>query len=151
MLVAAAVGTFTLMRLWVLSLAPEMAIWRAVGAPRRRVAGVVLGRTLVAGFTGALLGLWLGPACWEAVAALVARARTWQPKVLLPLALLLMGTALLGGAAALLSLLRRPPALLFRVHEDGRFLPEIEGIRPPAGSSCACGLVTQSTTTSGST
>ncbi len=54
MLIVAAVGTFTLMRLWVLSLAPEMAIWRAVGAPRRRVAGVVLGRTLVAGATGAL-------------------------------------------------------------------------------------------------
>lgn len=118
MLVAAAVGTFTLMRLWVLSLAPEMAIWRAVGAPRRRVAGVVLGRTLVAGFTGALLGLWLGPACWEAVAALVPGLGAWQPEVLLPLALLLMGTALLGAVLPLASLLRRPPALLFGVHED---------------------------------
>ncbi len=118
MLIVAAAGTFTLMRLWVLSLAPEMAIWRAVGAPRRRVAGAVLGRALIAGITGALIGLWLGPACWEAVAALVPGLGVWRPEVLFPLALLLLGTALLGAVLPLADLLRRPPVLLVGVHED---------------------------------
>jgi ABC-type antimicrobial peptide transport system permease subunit len=106
------------MRLWVLSLAPEMAIWRAVGARRWRVVRMVLGRTLVAGAAGVLLGLWLGPACWEAVRALVPGLGVWQPGVLLPLALLLIFTALLGAVLPLADLLRRPPALLFGVHED---------------------------------
>lgn len=118
MLVVAAVGTFTLMRLWVLSLAPELAIWRGVGARRGWVARHVAGRALTAGATGVLLGLWLAPAGWEAVRAVVPGLGVWQPRVLVPLAALLLATALAGALLPLARLLRQPPALLFGLHED---------------------------------
>ncbi len=118
MLLVAAVGTFTLMRLWVLSLAPELAIWRGVGARRGWVVRHVASQALAAGATGVLLGLWLGPACWEAIRAVVPGLGVWQPRVLLPLAALLLVTALAGALLPLAQLLRQPPALLFGLHED---------------------------------
>ncbi|MBK6778160.1 MAG: ABC transporter permease [Gemmatimonadetes bacterium] len=118
MLLLATVGTFALIRLWVLSLSGEIAVWRAVGARRRRVLALLLRRAAGAGLGGVLLGAWLGPLFWEAFRLWLPGLGGWEAGLLLPVATLLLGVAVLGAFLPARELLSQPPVALFGVHED---------------------------------
>lgn len=114
----ATVGTFALVRLWVLSRTAEVAVWRAVGAPRRAVYAALLGGAARAGGWGVFTGLWLGPLFWQALRLWVPGLGGWEAGVLLPLAAWLLGVTVLGAFLPTRGLLARPPALLADASED---------------------------------
>lgn len=116
--VLATVGTFALVRLWVLSRAGEVAVWRAVGAPRRAVYAALLGGAGRAGGWGVFIGLGVGPLFWQALRLWVPGLGGWEMGVLLPLAAWMFGVTLLGALLPTRDLLARPPALLAGAVED---------------------------------
>lgn len=97
MLLIAAVGTFVLMRLWVVSLRHELGIRRAVGARRHHLVGFILIRAAATGFAGVGVGLWFGPALWDTLPEIIPALSVWDGSVMLPLAGLLVAVATLGA------------------------------------------------------
>jgi hypothetical protein len=111
-LAIAVVGTFTLMRLWVLSLRPELGVRRAVGASRARLmVGIVMraGRT---GLVGAAFGLWFGQAVWSTLPSVMTGAAGWNWGVLFRFTLLLVSTAVAGALIPAWRAMRSTPASL---------------------------------------
>jgi ABC-type antimicrobial peptide transport system permease subunit len=113
MLALATGGLFALMRLWVSSLRTELGLRMAVGATRRRLMALVLGRTTAVGAAGIAVGLWFGPALWGGLRDLLPKLPTWHPATLLGYALLLMFAALAGAVGPAWHAVRMPPAELF--------------------------------------
>ncbi|HKV76067.1 MAG TPA: ABC transporter permease [Gemmatimonadales bacterium] len=112
MFALAAGALFELMRLWVDSLKSELGIRMAVGASRRRMVLLVLGRTCVVGLAGIGVGFWFGPALWNGLRELLPGAPAWDAGVQLRYALLLMGAALAGAATPAWRAIGKPPAEL---------------------------------------
>jgi hypothetical protein len=113
MLVVAAAGTFVLMRLWVLSLLPELGLRRAVGARRRHLLGFVLSRAAFTAIGGIGLGLWFGPSLWDTLTDVVTGLPSWDARVVTRFALLLIATTLAGALLpALRAALAAPSRLI---------------------------------------
>jgi putative ABC transport system permease protein len=97
MLLIAATGTFTLMRGWVVSLRQELGLRRAVGARRRQLFLLVLGRSAAVGLAGLGLGLWFGPAVWTGVGQAIGGGEAQVGPDLLGFSLLLLLAAVAGA------------------------------------------------------
>ena len=107
----ALVGTFTAMALWVRSLHHELALRRAVGAPRRRVLGWLLLQAAAVGLRGAVVGaVFFAPVLLPELERMMPGARVWDPRTLGVLAALLAVTALCGAILPARAALRNPPA-----------------------------------------
>ncbi|HEX3235760.1 MAG TPA: FtsX-like permease family protein [Gemmatimonadales bacterium] len=111
-LVIAVVGTFTLMRLWVQSLRPELGIRRATGARRSRLLLRILSRAARTGLAGTVFGLWFGQAIWSTLPSVMTGAAQWDMRVLLRYSLLLVLTTLAGAMLPAWRALRATPASL---------------------------------------
>ncbi|HXI34366.1 MAG TPA: FtsX-like permease family protein [Gemmatimonadales bacterium] len=96
-LLLATLGTFVVMRLWVLALRYELGVRRAVGATRRAVLGFVVVRALAVGGLGILIGLWLGGMVWGGLAAAVAGLPAWDTGAALRFGALLAAATLAGA------------------------------------------------------
>jgi putative ABC transport system permease protein len=96
-LLLATLGTFVVMRLWVLALRYELGVRRAVGATRRQVLGFVLLRALAVGGLGIALGLWLGGMVWGGLASAVAGLPAWDTGAALRFGALLAAATLAGA------------------------------------------------------
>ena len=107
----ALVGTFTAMALWVRALHHELALRRAVGASRRRIAAHVLLRAAGVGARGAAVGaVFFAPVVLPELERLMPGVRVWDPGTFAALAALLAVAALGGAVLPLRAALARPPA-----------------------------------------
>ena len=112
-LLLGAIGTMVSISLWATALIPELAIHRALGATRHRIAAAVLGRTVLITAAGIIVALTaVGPAL-RAVLAEILGDLPLLPlaDVLLPAALLSLA-AMIGAIRPLLRATRSPPASL---------------------------------------
>jgi putative ABC transport system permease protein len=112
MLVGALIATLVQMRLWVVSLAPELGLRRAVGAGAGRVMALVLGRAALVGVGGVAVGLVLGPAVWSGFGTIVRGLPAWDTVVVARFAVLLVATTLAGAMVPAWRAVRTPPATL---------------------------------------
>jgi putative ABC transport system permease protein len=111
---AAIAGTFGTMRMWVRSMAAELAARRAVGASRPRIVAWVLWHTLGTGFKGVAAGLFLYFAVLRvSLVNLVGHTPAWDPVLIGGLAGTLVAAAVLGALLPTMTLLRKPVAQLF--------------------------------------
>jgi len=111
MLGATALGMFAYMRRWVQALSSHIALRRASGATRRRMAVLVVVRAAGVGAAGAGVGLiFLGPPLWTAIARASPGISAWQPATLATFAALLAGVTLAGAGFPACRMLRQPPA-----------------------------------------
>ena len=106
---------------------PQIAPLWAMGVPRRRLAALELGKTLVLALATAVLAIPLGVAlAWALVAVINVEAFGWRlplhvfPGQWLWLVALALATSALAAAAPLLRLARTPPAQLVKVFADER-------------------------------
>jgi hypothetical protein len=107
----AMVGTFDTMRMWLRGLSHELAIRRAVGATKHRIAWWVLARAAGAGIAGTALGVFLYlSVMMPAVSELMNGVPVWDSQVALGSAALLVAAMLAGAAVPLRKLLREPVA-----------------------------------------
>ena len=113
MLVLAAAAVLALMRLWVASLRTELGLRLALGASRRRLVAMVVGRTLWVGVAGIGVGIWFGPAIWSGLRELLPGLPAWDSLLLLGYAAVLMAAAMSGALWPALRALRHSPAELF--------------------------------------
>jgi putative ABC transport system permease protein len=111
-LAIAVVGSFTLMRIWVLSLRPELGLRRAVGAPRGRLLLRILARAARTGLGGVAFGLWFGQAIWSTLPGVMTGAAAWDSRVLVRYSLLLVVTTLAGALLPAWRAMRATPASL---------------------------------------
>ena len=111
LLAAAVLGLVAFMRRWVFALAPEIALRRAAGATRRRMALFVgLGAARVA-IAGAAVGLlFIGPALWGGVARIVPGASAWHPELVTRFAAVLILACFAAAAGPAWQVLMRAPA-----------------------------------------
>lgn len=113
-LIAAIAGTFGTMRMWVRSMAAELAARRAVGASRPRIIMWVLWHTLGTGLRGAAAGLFLYFAVLRvSLVSLVGNVPAWDPVLIGGLVGTLVAAAVLGALLPTMTLLRKPIAQLF--------------------------------------
>ena len=112
MLVIALIATLVQMRLWVVSLAPELGLRRAVGAGAGRVLALVLGRAALVGVGGVAVGLVLGPAVWSGLGTIVRGLPAWDVGVVARFAVLLVATSLAGALVPAWRAVRTAPATL---------------------------------------
>jgi len=98
--------------LWVVSLAPELGLRRAVGAGAGRVMALVLGRAALVGVGGVAVGLVLGPAVWSALGTIVRGLPAWDTVVVARFAVLLVATTLVGALVPAWRAVRTAPATL---------------------------------------
>jgi hypothetical protein len=78
-LAAAAFGMFAVMRLWVRARLAELAVRRALGAPRVRVLGFVAARAAAVTGGGVLVAWWLAPMVSEVAARVIPGLPAWHP------------------------------------------------------------------------
>jgi MacB-like protein/FtsX-like permease family protein len=97
LLMLATVGTFVVMRLWVVSLLYELALRRAVGARRRAIIGFVLSRAAGVAIGGVAIGLWAGLLVWGTLATVFAGLPPWDVHAALRIAPLLAAATLAGA------------------------------------------------------
>jgi hypothetical protein len=112
MLVAALIATLVQMRLWVVSLALELGLRRAVGAGAGQVLALVLGRAALVGVGGVTVGLVLGPVVWSALGTIVRGLPAWDAGVVTRFAVLLVATTLVGALVPAWRAVRTAPATL---------------------------------------
>ena len=119
-LAIALVGTAAALARWVQSIAPELALQRALGATRLRVATGILGRTVAVAGGGAVLGVTLYTALFSAPMSLVlAGLPAWAPTITIRLAGLFLVAAIAGAAVPAISILRTPASALLGSSEPG--------------------------------
>ncbi|HKI94884.1 MAG TPA: FtsX-like permease family protein, partial [Gemmatimonadales bacterium] len=97
MLLIAAIGAFTVMRLWVMSRYRELGVFRAVGARRATLIRFVAWRALLAAALGVAFGLWAALFTWDALRAVAGQMPAWDAAAVLRAAPLLVGALLLGA------------------------------------------------------
>lgn len=109
MLLIAATGLFSLMRIWVRSTWPEFGLRRAVGARRWQLATIILLRAASVGAGGLFLGLWFGPAFWGTLPDLITGIAPFDGAALLAIALVLLAVTVAGAAEPAWSAMRATP------------------------------------------
>jgi len=104
-LLIACVGMMAVMRIWVLSLLPELGLRRALGATRGSVLLLVLWQAARVVAAGVAAGCWFGWSVWNVLPTILRGAITWDTRSLavaaLPLALAALMGAILPAARAL--------------------------------------------------
>ncbi len=108
----AVLGTFALMRLWVLSLRPELGVRRAMGARRSQILWFLLSRAAAVGMAGVVIGLWFGPALWQGLSQLVVGLPSWDPGIVAGYGSVLVATAIAGAVLPGWQAINAPPAEL---------------------------------------
>lgn len=111
-LLIATLGTFVVMRLWVLSRVYELGIRRAVGARRRDVFIYVLLRALGVAAGGVGVGLWVGLVVWGTLGTVVAGLPAWDLHSALRFVPVLLAAALVGALHPAWQAARAQPAKL---------------------------------------
>jgi hypothetical protein len=111
-LILACAGTFSLIRLWVLSLVSELGLRRAIGARRVDVIAYVCFRAAGVGLGGVAAGLWFGPGVWSLVHGVMADFPAWDSVTVARYALVLLAAGLLGAVPPALRAARTPPSRL---------------------------------------
>lgn len=96
-LLIAVAGVFSLMRLWVSSLRPEIGVRRAVGARRGSIMGFVLVRAALAGAWGVAVAVWFGPAAHDALATSIQGLPDWATASMARYGVLLLVIAMTGA------------------------------------------------------
>jgi putative ABC transport system permease protein len=114
LLTSATLGTFIVMRLWVISRLYELGLRRAVGAHRRDIFGFVLARAAGVAVGGVAIGLWLGLVVWGALSTIVAGLPPWDLGAAVRVAPLLIGAALAGASIPAWQAARTPPVGLLQ-------------------------------------
>jgi hypothetical protein len=114
LLASATLGTFVVMRLWVISRLYELGLHRAVGARRRAIFAYVMSRAAGVVIGGAAIGLWLGLGVWGALSTIVAGLPPWDLDAALRIAPLLMGAAFAGAWLPAWQAARTTPVGLLR-------------------------------------
>lgn len=110
-LLTGTVGTFNTVRLWVDSMASELALRRAVGASRVRIAGFVLVRALGIAAGGVSLGLFLYFLIVRgALTAVVRDLPVWNGGLFVALAGLLALIAVVAAGIPTAGILRKAPS-----------------------------------------
>lgn len=112
MAAVAAIGTLVLMRIWVLSLYPELGLRRAAGATRGALLGLVLRQALVVGVAGLAIALWFGPALWDSLPDTIRGLGSWDLRLVAPTAAVMVGIALAGALWPAWQATRMTPAQL---------------------------------------
>lgn len=112
MLVAALIAMLVQMRLWALSLAPELGLRRAMGARAGQVMALVLARAALVGVGGVAVGLVLGPAVWSALGSILRDLPAWDAGVVARFAVLLVATTVAGALVPAWRAARTTPATL---------------------------------------
>jgi putative ABC transport system permease protein len=111
-MVLATVGMFVVMRLWILSLLPELGIRRALGARRLHLLAGVLGQAASVAFVGVGAGLWFGWAVWSTLPTILTGAATWDTAVIVQVGLVLAVATFSGALMPALGAVRASPATL---------------------------------------
>jgi putative ABC transport system permease protein len=114
LLVLATLGTFVVMRLWVVSLLYELALRRAVGARRRAIVGFVLSRAAGVAIGGVAIGLWVGLLVWGTLATVFPGLPEWDVHAALRIAPLLAAATLAGALLPAWRAARAAPTRLLR-------------------------------------
>jgi hypothetical protein len=96
-LLLATLGTFVVMRLWVLALRYELGVRRAVGATRRAILSFIMLRALAVGGLGIAIGLWLGGMVWGGLTGVVAGLPSWDTGAALRFGALLAAATVAGA------------------------------------------------------
>jgi putative ABC transport system permease protein len=117
MLLLAAVGTFATMRLWVLSLLPELGIRRALGARRRHLLGLVAAGAASVGGRGIVVGVAGGWVIWGSMGVFVHDLPSFDPELVAELGALLALVAVAGAMPAAWGAVRERPAVLMGARE----------------------------------
>ena len=112
-LILACGGTFSLIRLWVLSLLSELGLRRAVGARRGDVIAFVLLRAAGVGLGGIAVGVWFGPGVWNLLHGVMADFPVCDGATVARYALVLLSAVVFGAV---------PPALQAANTSPGRLL-----------------------------
>jgi putative ABC transport system permease protein len=118
MLGLSAVGVYSLMRLWVISLSAELGLRRSVGARRRQVLGLVLATAAKVGLAGIGIGLWFGPPVWDTMSTTIAGLPRWDPEAFIRYAVLLVGISAAGAWFPAWRAARAGPAQLLAAGES---------------------------------
>ncbi len=87
-------GLIAMLRLWLDSQQRELGIRRAVGASRRAIHQLVLGRAARVAIGGSLFGAWLGQIAWDVLPRIVPGAPAFDSEVVLQTCLILSGLTL---------------------------------------------------------
>ena len=112
-LLAGVAGTFGIVAMWVGSLAHELAVRRAVGAPRWRLMAGLLTRAAGIGLGGTAVGLFIFfVVLREMLTAQFAGLPAWQGPLFYRTAGLLVGVGLAAAWLPAWQLIRKPPASL---------------------------------------
>lgn len=112
LLASATLGTFVVMRLWVLSRLYELGLRRAVGARRRAIFGFVLARAAGVAIGGVAIGLWLGLVVWGALSGIVAGLPPWDLGAAVRVAPPLVGATFVAAWLPAWQAARRAPVVL---------------------------------------
>ncbi len=112
MLLIAALGAFTVMRLWVTSRFRELGVFRAVGARRAALIRFVAWRALLAAGLGVGFGLWAALFVWDALRAVAGDMPAWDATAVLRAGPVLVAALLIGALEPAWRAARRPPVSL---------------------------------------
>jgi putative ABC transport system permease protein len=82
-------GLLTMLSLWLESQKRELGVRRAVGARRRDIHALVLGRASLVAIGGCAFGAWLGLLAWDVLPRIVPGAPAWSGPVVVSTALML--------------------------------------------------------------
>jgi putative ABC transport system permease protein len=88
-------GLLTMLRLWLDSQLLELGVRRAVGARRRDIHRLVLGRASLVALSGSLIGAWLGLIAWDVLPRVIPGASTWNASIVVATSLALSVLTLL--------------------------------------------------------
>jgi hypothetical protein len=114
LLVIALSGTIIVLQLWVRSARTELGVRRAVGATRAALFRFILLRAALVGLGGVGLGFWFGPVLWDSLPVVAPGAAAWDRAAVAPVALLLIGAALLAVLVPAWRTSRTSPARLLQ-------------------------------------
>jgi putative ABC transport system permease protein len=112
-LILACVGTFSLIRVWVISLLSELGLRRAVGARKSEVIRFVLVRAAGVGIAGIAAGLWFGPGVWNLLHGVMTDFPVWDGATVGRYALILFSAVVLGAVPPAWHAARTSPSSLF--------------------------------------
>lgn len=108
-------GTMSLMLLWVRALRQELAVRRSVGARRRQIVALVLGRAARTGLWGIGLALaFFGPALWPELGRIMPGVPVWEPDLVAGFGALLVAAALIAAVVPAIRAGQATPADLWR-------------------------------------
>jgi predicted lysophospholipase L1 biosynthesis ABC-type transport system permease subunit len=108
----ACVGMMAIMRIWVLSLLPELGLRRALGATKASVLLLVLRQAVGVVAVGVAAGCWFGWSVWNVLPTILTGAVTWDTSALAVAAAPLALATLVGAVLPALRALRDTPVNL---------------------------------------